>query len=163
MKKILPILTILFLLFSAVPLTADAGIVQCGLSNDDPETVGINEAKPCGFCDIFHLLNNILIFLMVPSLSVNNGFAVVPLLATFFILLGGFYILLVGGSPTEIFKDTGAKGNIVALKKGKDIITATITGLLVVYIAWVVVNSILTFLGVATWTGLGDWWQIKCE
>ena len=92
----------------------------------------------------------------------NNGFAVVPLLATLFILIGGFYILLVGGSPTEIFKDTGAKGNIVALKKGKDIITAVIVGLLVVYVAWVAVNSILTSLGVAQWTGLGEWWQIKC-
>jgi len=162
MRKIIPILAILFLLLSAVPLTADAGIVQCGAGQDDLATPDVNESKPCEFCDIFKLINNVVIFFLVPSPSVNNGFAVVPLLATLFIVIGGFYILLVGGSPTEIFKDTGAKGNIVALKKGKDIITAVVTGLLVVYVAWVIIMSILSFLGVAPWTGLLQWWDIKC-
>ena len=161
MRKIFSIFTILFLLLSLAPFTADAGIVQCG-TQDNPATPENEETPLCGFCDIFKLINNIIIFFLVPSSSVNNGFAVVPLLATLLILIGGFYILLVGGSPTEIFKDTGAKGNIVALKKGKDIITAVVVGLLIVYTAWITVNSILTFLGVATWTGLGEWWQIKC-
>ena len=164
MRKIIPIFTILFLLLSAVPLTADAGIVQCGFdgSKGQPIDGKIDNTEACGFCDIFKLINNIVIFLLVPSPSVNNGAAVVPLLATLFILIGGFYILFVGGSPVEVFKDTGAKGNILALKKGKDIITAVIVGLLVVYIAWIVVSSILTFLGVAQWTGLLQWWDIKC-
>ena len=162
MRKVFPIFTILFLLLSVVPLTTNAGIVQCGGFNINPDGSVGSKQPDCGFCDIFKLINNIIIFFLVPSPSVNNGFAAVPLLATLFILIGGFYILLVGGSPTEIFKDTGAKGNIVALKKGKDIITAVVIGLLVVYIAWVVVNSLLTFLGVAEWTGLLSWWDIKC-
>ena len=139
MRKILPILTILFLLLSAVPLTADAGIVQCGITPDDP----------CEFCDIFKLINNIIIFFLVPSLSVNNGVAVVPLIATLLILVGGFYILIAAGRPN-------------LQTQGKTIITAVVIGLLVVYIAWVVVSSILTFLGVAEWTRLGQWWDIKC-
>lgn len=127
------------LIFSSVPLTADAGIVQCGITPDDP----------CEFCDIFKLINNIIIFFLVPSPSVNNGVAVVPLLATLLILVGGFYILVAAGNPET-------------QSKGKTIITAVVIGLLVVYIAWVVVMSILSFLGVAPWTGLLKWWDIKC-
>jgi len=161
----------LFLLFSVVPLTAEAGIVQCGAGKDDP-TTNVNESKPCEFCDIFKLINNIVIFFLFPSDEINNGFAVVPLLATLFILIGGFYILIAGGSPVEVFKDTGAKGSPLALKQGKAILGAVVTGLLIVYIAWVVVMSILSFLGVAAWTGLTDnpatpeiegWWQIQCK
>ena len=139
MRKIFPMLVILFLLFSAVPLTADAGIVQCGT----PDTA------PCGFCDIFKLINNIVIFFLVPSPSVNNGFAVVPLIATLLILVGGFYILIAAGRPNM-------------QSQGKAIITAVVIGLLVVYIAWIVVMSILSFLGVAPWTGLLHWWDIEC-
>lgn len=132
------------LVFSSVPLTVDAGIVQCGGVNVD------GTAQPaCGFCDIFKLINNIVIFFLVPSPSVNSGVAVVPLIATLLILVGGFYILIAAGRPES-------------QKKGKDIITAVVIGLLVVYIAWIVVNSILTFLGVAQWTGLLQWWDIKC-
>jgi hypothetical protein len=147
MKKIIPILTILFLLFSAVPLTADAGIVQCGITPDDP----------CGFCDIFKLITGIINFFVLPPPA---GFGVVPLIATLLILVGGFYILIAAGRPN-------------LQSQGKSIITAVAIGLLLVYIAWVVVNSILTFLGVAQWTGLTDnketpdiiegWWQIQCK
>lgn len=149
MKKTLPILTILFLLFSAVPLTTDAGIVQCGGFNINPDGSVGSKQPDCGFCSIFQLINNIVIFFLVPSPSVNNGFAVVPLLATLLILVGGFYILIAAGQPER-------------QKTGKDIITAVVIGLLVVYIAWIVINSILTFLGVAEWTGLLQWWDIKC-
>jgi hypothetical protein len=139
MRRTLPILVILFLLFSAVPLVVEAGIVQCG-TKDTPL---------CGFCDIFKLINNIIIFLLVPSPSVNNGVAVVPLLATLLILVGGFYILIAAGQPER-------------QKTGKSIITAVVIGLLVVYISWVVVMSILSFIGVAPWTGLLHWWDITC-
>ncbi|MDO8474126.1 MAG: hypothetical protein Q7S62_01040 [bacterium] len=151
MRKIIPILTVLFLLFSVVPLTADAGIVQCGIdgSNGQPIDGKIDNKEACGFCDIFKLINNIIIFFLVPSPSVNNGVAVVPLIATLLILVGGFYILIAAGQPER-------------QKTGKDIITAVVIGLLVVYIAWVMVMSILSFLGVAPWTGLGEWWNIKC-
>src|SRR3989338_9502799 len=140
MRKILPILTILFLLFSAVPLTADAGIVQCGAGQDDLTTPGINENKPCEFCDIFKLITGIINFFVLPPPA---GFGVVPLIATLLILVGGFYILIAAGRPDM-------------QNKGKTILTAVVIGLLIVYIAWVVVNFILTFFGVAQWTGLTD-------
>jgi len=172
MRKILPILAILFLLFPAVPLTARTGVVQCGgfdldaggkyvevrpLTNPVESGWGkISDSEmakllpPCQFCDIFKLINNIIIFFLVPSPSVNNMVAVVPLLATLLILVGGFYILIAAGRPN-------------LQSQGKTIITAVVIGLLVVYIAWIVVNSILTFLGVAEWTGLLSWWDIKCD
>lgn len=153
MKKIFPILTILFLIFSAVPLTADAGIVQCGAAQDDPKTIGVIESKSCEFCDIFKLVIDTYNFLVFPT-STNNGFAVVPIIATLLILIGGFYILIAAGRPE-------------LQKTGRNIITAVVIGLLIVYIAWVAVNSILTFFGVEEWTGLNEWWSIwwsiKCN
>ena len=139
------------LIFSVIPLTADAGIVQCGFdgSKGQPINGKIDSEEACEFCDIFKLINNIVIFFLMPSPSVNNGFAVVPLVATLLILVGGFYILIAAGRPNE-------------QSKGKSIITAVVIGLLIVYIAWIVVSSILTFLGVAEWTGLLSWWDIKC-
>lgn len=145
MKTTIFFILIGVLIFSSVPLTANAGIVQCGIDENNDGTI----ENPCGFCDIFKLINNIVIFFLVPSPAVNGGFAVVPLIATLLILLGGFYILTAAGIPEM-------------QNKGKAIITATIVGLLVVYIAWIVVSTILTSLGVAQWTGLLSWWDIKC-
>ncbi|MBI2123708.1 MAG: hypothetical protein HYU04_00430 [Candidatus Wildermuthbacteria bacterium] len=156
MRKIFPILTILFLLFSAVPLTADAGIVQCGGFNINPDGSVGSKQPDCNFCSVFQLITGIINFFVLPPPA---GFGVVPLIATLLILVGGFYILIAAGRPN-------------LQSQGKSIITAVVIGLLVVYIAWVVVNSILTFLGVAQWTGLTDnketpdiiegWWQIRC-
>lgn len=151
MKTAIFFILIGVLIFSSIPLTADAGIVQCGFdgSKGQPIDGEIDSTEACGFCDIFKLINNIVIFFLVPSPAVNNGFAVVPLIATLLILVGGFYILIAAGRPDM-------------QTKGKTIITAVVTGLLIVYIAWIVINSILTFLGVAEWTGLLQWWDIKC-
>ena len=148
MKKLGIASLLLFIVFTIIPLQTDAGLVQCGLAQDDLKTTEVIESKSCDFCDISKLVINIYNFLVFPT-STNNGFAVVPLLATLLILVGGFYILIAAGRPNE-------------QSKGKSIITAVVIGLLIVYIAWVVVMSILQFLGVAEWTGLLHWWDIKC-
>ncbi|MCP6726929.1 MAG: hypothetical protein KJI69_02720 [Patescibacteria group bacterium] len=139
---------ILILGLFLIPFQADAGLVQCGLSED---IVGTNiiEDQPCGFCNIFQLGHNVITFFLFPSGDLNGGFAVVPSLAGLLLAVGGIYLLVGAGNPT-------------LHEKGKKTLTSVVIGLLIVYTAWIFVNTFLAFLGVASWTGLGSWWQIQC-
>ena len=167
MKKLLLFASMAAILsFATVPTqTEAAGILPCGIDNGrgggadniaGDNKIGSGEA--CGFCDIFQLANNAIVFFLFPAPDLNNGFAVVPLLATFFLVLGGFYILIAAGRPN-------------LQERGKTIVTAVVIGLLIVYTAWVLLNTVLTSFGVAKWTGFVDnpdtaaqegWWQIQC-
>jgi len=49
------------------------------------------------------------------------------------------------------------------LQKGKDIIKAVIFGLIIIFAAWVILNTFLSSMGVAQWTGLQNWWEFKCN
>ena len=95
---------------------------------------------PCQLCHLFQLINNIINWVL---------FVIVPIIAPIFIVIGGIYLLIARGDP-EMFN------------KGKSVLTATVIGLIIVYTAYVLLSTVLTFLGVANWTGLGTWWQIDC-
>ena len=149
MKKLLLFMVALSFVFSLVPLQSHAaGFAICGAATNDPSTPTINEAQPCGFCHIFALITTVINFFLFPTTQ-NNGFAVVPLLSGFFLAVAGFFLLIGGENPAR-------------LKKGKDILTAVVVGLIIVYGAWVFVGFFLQAFGVAKWTGLGTWWQIPC-
>ncbi len=115
-----------------------AGIIPCG-----------EPGNPCNLCDLFSLGTNIINFFLIPTAS-NNGFAVVPLLATLFLVWGGFSLIMAGGSPQTV-------------SNARMILTAVIIGLIIVYASWIFVNTILQALGVTQWAGLGNWWQIQCN
>ena len=74
---------------------------------------------------------------------------IIPIIAPIFIVIGGIYLLIARGDPTRF-------------TQGKNVLTAAIIGLIIVYTGWVVLMTILNSLGVAPWTGLGSWWQIEC-
>lgn len=114
------------------------GLVPCG-GSDQPS---------CEFCHIFELLNNIITFFLFPA-DVNNGFAIVPIVAGAFILYGGFLVLMGGANPQW-------------LNRGRQILIAVAIGLVITYAAWVFISMMMTAVGVAGWTGLGSWWQIEC-
>ena len=113
-----------------------------------PLVAGAQGLVPCGgdgqpacqLCHGFQLINNILNWVL---------FVIIPIIAPIFIVIGGIYLLIARGNP-EMFN------------KGKSVLTATIVGLIIVYTAYVLLSTVLTFLGVAEWTGLGTWWQIDC-
>ncbi len=150
MKKFALVFIALIFVFALVPLQSHAaGFAICGAATDDLSTPTINEAQACGFCHIFALITTVINFFLFPT-SQNNGFAVVPLLAGFFLALGGFFTLIGGQNPAR-------------LKQGRDILTAVVIGLIIVYGAWVFVGFFLQAFGVANWTGLGTWWQVKCQ
>jgi len=96
--------------------------------------------NPCGFCHVFQLLKNILDVFLFP---------IVPTVAGLLFATGGFFFLTSAGSGPR-------------LERAKQIITATVVGLLIVYGAWLFINMLFGFLGVITFTGLGTWWEITC-
>ena len=114
------------------------GLIPCGGAGQDP----------CNLCHVFQLGTNIINFFLFPG-SANSGFAIVPLIASFLFVVGGFTMLTAAGSPERT-------------NRGKVILTTTVIGLIIVYASWIFVNTIFQAMGVAEWAGLGNWWQISC-
>ena len=146
MKKILLIFLLLVLIF--FPFQTQAGcegpLVPCGLSEDSPNTPGINERDPCRLCHLFALLDNVLRFILT---------CLVPIVAVLMLTVGGVLFIL-------------SQFDIVSLGifvKAKGTVTAVVVGLVVIFIAWVLLNLFLSTVGIAEWTGLGSWWEITCE
>jgi len=116
------------------------GLVPCGRSCDDP-TTEINEAAECDFCHFFYLLKNIIDWIV---------FRIAPVLAVLLVVFGGFILATSRGNPGQS-------------QKGKDILIWTFAGLAVIFVSWLVVNSLFAGLGVTEWTGLQEgWWQFSC-
>ena len=102
---------------------------------------GSPEWEGCRLCDFFVLGNNVLQFLFL---------VLIPVGAVIMLVVGGFMFLVSAGNPTS-------------LEKGKQVITTTIKGLIIVYAAWLVVDFFFVALGVTTWSGPGQgWFTINC-
>ncbi len=103
---------------------------------------GTSDTPTCGFCHIFVLINNILSFVLT---------CLTPVVGTVMLVLGGFMFFLAAESPGKI-------------DDAKKIIKAVVIGIVIIFLAWVFLNSFLTSIGVSEWTGLGEgWWKIKCK
>ena len=116
-------------------------IVPCGRAFDSDG----NELNcPCQFCHFFQLGSNIMRFITV---------LLVPVMAALFVVIGGFIILMSGPSPDR-------------RKKGLDLITKTIQGALIVYVAWIIINTaFLFFVNPEIITGgrfPQFWHQVEC-
>ncbi len=163
MKK--TIFLIVFLSFLLIPSFARAfwgcnnQIMPCGYDVDGDGTVeyetletgnlnrqqeiagGFPESidyEGCRFVDIFVLVNNIIVFVMT---------CLAPLVSGVMLILGSFYLMIAGVDQNK-------------LKTGKDIMTAAVAGLIFIFISWVLLNTFLTMMGVAEWTGLREgWWE----
>jgi len=142
MKKIFLIVFLSVLLFSFF-LPVYAGLVPCGLSQDDPNTE-INESAPCTFCHFFILFKRIIDFLL---------FSIVPGLAGLMISIGGFMYIFAFGNPNMI-------------SNAKNLFKAVAVGLLIIYGAWAIINLFFTFIGlsnfVLSFTGPDKWFIIRC-
>jgi len=125
--------SIIFLVFLLLPSFSYA---LC-----EGELVPCGGDKPmCEFCHIFELANNIIVYVMT---------CLTPIISGIMLILGGFYFMIAGVDPTK-------------MQKGKDIALAAITGLVVIFVSWILLNTFLTNMGVAEWTGLGSWWEFSC-
>jgi len=152
MKKIVLII-FLFLFsvsfFSFIPQRGQAevcppeqrgGLVPCAKYCDDPDTP-YDETQPCQLCHFFVMTDKILDFVFL---------RLVPAIAVLMLLIGGIMFFFAGGNPQT-------------LSQAKSVITATVMGLVIIFAAWLIVNTFFGMIGVASWTGLqGGWFSINC-
>jgi hypothetical protein len=108
-----------------------------------PKPVGLvpdcgDIGNPCTFKHFFELLHNVLDFVI---------FTLAPLLVILFIALGGFFMMISRGNPSQF-------------SRGKSMVVWALIGYGIILISWVVVNTILTSIGVASWVGILSWWEI---
>jgi hypothetical protein len=162
MKKIFLVVflvTFLFLTFGLVygactpcPSEQRGGVVPCGRNCDDPRTPN-NECEPCQLCHFFVMFENIFHFVL---------FDIVPPLAVLMLAIGGFMYLFAYLSPGEVLPG-GGKGGPKLLAQAKGLISSVIFGLIIIFAAWLIVNTFFMVIGVASWTGLSaGWWRIEC-
>ena len=116
------VLTLMLLIIS-VPLSAwAAGLVPCGVSENNPATV-IDETAPCSLCHLYVLIDNILDFIM---------WTIAPIVAVLAVGWAGFNIMISGEQP-------GLRA------KGFGIIKTTVIGLAIMFAGWVLINEALIF------------------
>lgn len=115
----------------AEPKYRIGGLVPCGRECDDPTTL-VNEAAVCTFCHFFALFSNVVNWILK---------FIVTSLAVLLVVIGGFLLATSRGSPGQS-------------KKGKDMLIWTFAGIAVIFGGWMVLNSLLSGIGVVKWTGL---------
>lgn len=172
MRKIVSIILLGLLLFPLVSLAGEykackeikngecigertvsyEGLVPCG------KEVAVNNKRvdiPCQFCHIFVMADAILDFVIGIAFIIAVGMIV---------LAGLLFIVAYSGIGGYLSKETG--GGPKLLSQAKSILGSVLTGLVIIFAAWIIVNTIFVFLGVADWalgfTGPGKWSQIDC-
>ena len=96
---------------------------------------------PCQLCHLFVLLDSIVDFVL---------FKIILPLATLLLVIGGILFIFNAENPENV-------------TKGKAILTSTVIGLIIIFAAWLIINSFVMLIGVSEWTGLREgWFQIEC-
>ncbi|MFZ2970596.1 MAG: pilin [Minisyncoccia bacterium] len=123
---------------STCSIKGSGGLIPCGKSCDDPDTTGWKETRPCDLCSLF-LMGQLIIEFMV---KLSGAAAMIA------ISIGGFLYVFAAGSQSSI-------------EKAKSMIKYTLLGFVIVFIAWAIVDSILTSAGYIDPIG-GDWYTMEC-
>lgn len=115
---------------------ASAALVPCGTS----PAGGIGPVKECTICDLFVGVKNIVDFLV----------EIAWLIGVIILIYGGVMLLTSGGSEEK-------------LKKGKTALWSAVWGLLIVFAAWLIIDTIIKWLGAGgqgVIQGWGPWNKI---
>ncbi len=106
---------------------------------------GAPPEKACQFCDIFVLLKKLVDFVIVD---------LVPISAILLLTVGGAMFIFSGGNPG-------------LTTKGRSIMTAVVWGLVIIYCAWLLVNTFLVLIGLSTLSTaslkIDTWFTINCS
>ena len=138
MKKIVSIIFLSLLFFSFFIVPVNAGLVPCGLSEDDPDQPG-DQTEDCTLCHFFVMIDNWIDGLL---------FMIVPPLAVLMIAIGGGTYIVSQGNPEM-------------LGRAKKLFTAVVIGLLIIYGAYVIIGLFLMTIGLADGTQGGpNWYDI---
>ncbi len=116
----------IFLLFIGIFLpifSANAGLVPCGLSNDDSSTPNIKEDQPCTLCHLIIGIQNIVSF----------GLKLLITVAAVGIFISGVMYIISSGSEEM-------------MKNAKAFLTASLTGFTITLMAWFFVYTVMWIL-----------------
>lgn len=95
----------------------------------------------CTFCHFFEMINNIIRDVL---------FKFVPAIAALMLVVGGILFLFAGVNPE-------------ALNQAKGIMTSVVIGLVIILGAWIIINTILTQIGIVSSPSVLQWYQIGCS
>lgn len=127
---------------SSVVYAQDTGAAKTPLVPCGSTTSGQGECYD--ICQVLELGNRIYNFIM---------FRVVPGIAMLLFLYAGFLIMV---GNTELI---GEKNQVL---KGRQVLNTTVIGLVITYLAWVIVTFLLTTFLVDTNTS-GTWYKLECQ
>jgi len=143
-KVFLTIILSLLLVLFFIPISVSAGGEGCPTEGLVP--CGNVDTCPCELCDFFVMFDRIVNTML---------FRIVPVLAALMIAIGGVMYI------TAFLSSEGAPA---MLSRAKKLFGAIAIGLLIIYGAWVIVNTFLLIIGASTWVGFGEgWWIINCD
>lgn len=117
-----------------------SGIVPCGRLVDDPSTTGWNETDKCQVCHIVIMLSNIINFLM--------NLAIV--LTVLGIIIVGFL---------SIVSSADVSTNVKARQK----LNAVLSGFVVIFVSWLIVNTLMVLFGFNDPLGNDAWHILNCN
>lgn len=121
-----------------VNFDACGGLVPCGRLVDNPSTTTMNETAPCTLCHLTYLIDLVLDFISFLA-------AIIAVLA---IVIVGFQFITSSGNEQQ---RTKAKNNLKWI----------LTGFIVIFIAWLLVDFLFTAWGFID--PLGGKWNVVCE
>jgi len=136
-KKLTLILFVTLVSFLILPpLSASAGLVPCGLSEDNPDT-DWDETTECDLCGFLWMIKNVM------DLILKLGGVICFLI----VVSGGILLLVAGGSE-----------NFIAI--GKKILTSAIIGLVIILSSWLIISAIF---GATGYNYADNWYEFECE
>ncbi len=122
---------------AVLPPVVTGGLVPCGRYCDDPATPW-DDRSPCNICFMLQTLKNI-----VDYITLKVG---IPIALFILIISGLFYAI--------------SAGNEGRMSLAKSAIGKTIAGLVIIFIAWLLVNGILAAFG---YVNTANWSMINCS
>jgi len=128
------------------------GLVPCGKEVDID---GTPTDMPCQFCHFFVMIDGILDFIIT---------TIVPIIAVLMILIAGIMFIFAYLGGIEVLPG-GGKGGPKLLSQAKKTLNSVVTGLIIIFAAWIIVNTFFLVIGVAETdfgTGIKNWFQINC-
>ncbi len=112
------------------------GLVPCGRLVDNPATTDINEQAPCGVCSLFYMIKSLI------NYAAKLSFA----LAVFALVISGLLYSTSAGDSRRI-------------DLAKNTAYYAVVGLLIIFLAWIVIAAILQAMGSAS---MAAWNQVNC-
>ncbi|MFC1629949.1 hypothetical protein ACFL06_00235 [Patescibacteria group bacterium] len=103
----------------------------------------------CKLCHFIVMADGIIDYILL---------VLVPITAVLMLVVGGIMFFFAGGNPQ-------------VLEQSKAIITSVVKGLVIIFVAWIIINTFFSIIGVAEWTGFVDdpstaqregWFSINC-